>query len=115
MERREEIAEASFAAVRERRRLGIAMAAIIRITETTTNNSIREKPVCLGRIAVNSSKLRAHDADSASSRSVNIKYIVHILRAERGVFFFPQGCTRFFRPRLHGAMFLVGLQACSGA
>src|SRR6202040_4101731 len=56
MERTEATAEASFAAERERRRLGMAMAATIRITDTTTNNSIREKPICFERIVMNSSK-----------------------------------------------------------
>src|SRR6516165_4975778 len=37
-------ADAWFAAMRERRRLGIAMAAIIRIIATTISNSISEKP-----------------------------------------------------------------------
>src|SRR6516165_4611546 len=37
-------ADAWLAAMRERRRLGIAMAAIIRIIATTISNSISEKP-----------------------------------------------------------------------
>jgi hypothetical protein len=56
MERTEATAEASFAAERERRRLGMAMAATIRITETTTNNSIREKPFASSASRMNSSK-----------------------------------------------------------
>jgi hypothetical protein len=51
--------------MRERKRLGIAMAATIRIIETTTNNSIKEKPVCFERIAVNSSNVKNY-ADKAS-------------------------------------------------
>ena len=34
----------SFAAIRERRKLGTAIAAIIRMIATTINNSMREKP-----------------------------------------------------------------------
>src|ERR1700693_487332 len=44
MVRREPTAEASFAAIRDRRRFGMAMAAMIRMIATTISNSIREKP-----------------------------------------------------------------------
>jgi hypothetical protein len=44
--RREPTAEASFAAIRDRRRFGIAMAAMIRMIATTISNSIRENPFC---------------------------------------------------------------------
>jgi fructose-specific phosphotransferase system IIC component len=40
-------AEASFAAMRERIRFGIAMAAMIKMIATTISNSISEKPACL--------------------------------------------------------------------
>jgi len=46
MVRSEPTAEASFAAIRDRRRFGIAMAAMIRMIATTISNSIREKPFC---------------------------------------------------------------------
>src|SRR5882762_11650957 len=46
MVRREPTAEASFAAMRDRSRFGIAMAAMIRMIATTISNSIREKPFC---------------------------------------------------------------------
>jgi hypothetical protein len=46
MVRSEPTAEASFAAIRDRRRFGIAMAAMIKIIATTISNSIREKPFC---------------------------------------------------------------------
>jgi hypothetical protein len=39
--------EASFAAILERMKFGIAIAAMIKIIATTINNSIREKPFCL--------------------------------------------------------------------
>jgi hypothetical protein len=39
-------ADDSFAAMRARSKLGIAIAAMIRIMATTINNSIREKPFC---------------------------------------------------------------------
>src|SRR5580704_5041885 len=39
-------ADASLAAIRERSRFGIAIAAIIRMIATTINNSINEKPFC---------------------------------------------------------------------
>src|SRR5580658_6590804 len=48
----EPTAEASLAAIRDRRRFGIAIAAMIRMMATTINNSMREKPFCRVRIAV---------------------------------------------------------------
>ena len=42
----EPTADASLAAIRERSKLGIAMAAMIKIIATTINSSIREKPFC---------------------------------------------------------------------
>jgi hypothetical protein len=42
----EPTAEASLAAIRDRRRFGIAMAAMMRIIATTISNSISEKPFC---------------------------------------------------------------------
>jgi hypothetical protein len=39
-------AEDSFAAIRARIKLGMAMAAIIRIMATTISNSMSEKPLC---------------------------------------------------------------------
>jgi hypothetical protein len=48
----EPTAEASLAAIRDRRRFGIAIAAMIRMIATTINNSMREKPFCLVRITV---------------------------------------------------------------
>jgi hypothetical protein len=46
MVRREPTAEASFAAIRDRSKFGIAMAAMIKMIATTISNSIREKPFC---------------------------------------------------------------------
>jgi hypothetical protein len=43
----EATADASLAAIFERNRFGIAMAAMIKMTATTINNSINEKPFCL--------------------------------------------------------------------
>jgi hypothetical protein len=40
-------ADASFAAILERSRLGMAIAAMIKMIATTINSSIREKPFCL--------------------------------------------------------------------
>src|SRR5579862_4048912 len=42
---RDPTAEASFAAIRARNRLGIAMAAMIRIIATTISNSMSENPL----------------------------------------------------------------------
>src|SRR5215469_3907705 len=47
MVRSEDTAEDSFAAIFARSKLGMAMAAMIRIIATTISNSIREKPRCL--------------------------------------------------------------------
>src|SRR5258707_222599 len=44
--RNEATAEVSFAAMRERRRLGIAIAATTRMMATTISSSMREKPLC---------------------------------------------------------------------
>src|SRR5271168_1759826 len=51
MVRIEPTAEASFADMRERRRFGMAIAAMMRIIATTISNSMREKPFCRVRIA----------------------------------------------------------------
>jgi hypothetical protein len=50
MVRSEATAEASLAAIFERIKFGIAIAAMIKMIATTINNSIREKPFCLVRI-----------------------------------------------------------------
>src|SRR3954462_5261277 len=47
MVRIEPTADASFAAIRERRRFGMAIAAMIRMIATTINSSISENPFCL--------------------------------------------------------------------
>jgi hypothetical protein len=44
MERKEPTADASLAAIRERSRFGIAIAAMIRMMATTIRSSINEKP-----------------------------------------------------------------------
>jgi hypothetical protein len=46
MVRSEPTAEASFAAMRERSKFGIAIAAMIKMIATTIKSSIREKPFC---------------------------------------------------------------------
>src|SRR5690242_2801048 len=53
MVRTEPTAEASFAAMRERSKLGMAIAAMINMIATTISNSINEKPFCL-RICLSS-------------------------------------------------------------
>src|SRR5882762_7712033 len=119
MERREATAEASFAAMRERRRLGMAMAATIRMTETTTNNSIREKPVCFERIAMNSLRkcvqttLRLPGCLEAEKPHAHVHEIVHVFRKMR-LFLLPQACA-ITSPALPGATFLSGLPARRGA
>ena len=50
MVRMEPTADASLAAIFERNRFGIAIAAIIRMIATTIKSSISEKPFCLFRI-----------------------------------------------------------------
>src|ERR1700746_130811 len=50
MERSEPTAEASLAAIFERSKFGIAMAAIIKMIATTIKSSMSEKPFCLVRI-----------------------------------------------------------------
>ena len=52
MVRMEEIADASFALIFERKRFGIATAAMTKIMVTTISNSISEKPFCLRLILV---------------------------------------------------------------
>src|SRR4029079_4443370 len=46
MLRIEPTADASFAAIRERSKFGIAIAAMIKMIATTMSSSIREKPFC---------------------------------------------------------------------
>src|SRR5258708_36259713 len=46
------ISEASLAAIFERIKLGIAIAAMIKIIATTMSNSISEKPFCLLRMCI---------------------------------------------------------------
>jgi hypothetical protein len=41
----EPTADASFAAIRDRSKLGIAIAAMIKMIATTISNSIKEKPL----------------------------------------------------------------------
>jgi hypothetical protein len=50
MVRSEPTAEASLAAIFDRKRLGMAMAAIIKIIATTIKSSMSEKPFCLFRM-----------------------------------------------------------------
>jgi hypothetical protein len=45
--RKEATADASFAAIFERSRLGMAIAAMIKMIATTISNSMSEKPFCL--------------------------------------------------------------------
>src|SRR4029077_961633 len=52
MVRIEATAEASLAAIFERIKLGIAMAAMIKMIATTISNSISEKPFCLLRMCI---------------------------------------------------------------
>src|SRR6202030_305633 len=54
MVRIEATAEASLAAIFERIKLGIAIAAMIKIIATTMSNSISEKPFCLLRMCIES-------------------------------------------------------------
>src|SRR5215472_15261849 len=53
--RSEATAEASLAAIFERIRFGMAMAAMIKMIATTISNSISEKPFCLERMRLISS------------------------------------------------------------
>src|ERR1700722_16958116 len=48
--RKEALEDASLAAIFERSKFGIAMAAMIKMIATTISNSISEKPFCLLRI-----------------------------------------------------------------
>jgi hypothetical protein len=50
--RMDEIAEASFALIRERMRFGMATAAMIKIMATTISNSMSENPFCFRPIAI---------------------------------------------------------------
>lgn len=74
MVRTEATAEDSFAAMRARKKFGIAIAAIIRMIATTINNSIKEKPIFVFRdIPMLPSK-----AESAFHVS-NVQFKGHIL------------------------------------
>src|ERR1700677_1924565 len=52
MERSEAAADESLAAIRARIKLGIAIAAMIRMIATTISSSISEKPFCCFRISI---------------------------------------------------------------
>src|SRR5258708_1169093 len=54
MVRTEATAEASLAAILDRIKLGIAIAAMIKIIATTMSNSMSEKPFCLLRMCIES-------------------------------------------------------------
>ena len=54
MVRIEPTADASLAAIFERSRFGMAIAAMIKMIATTISNSISEKPFCLFRISFRS-------------------------------------------------------------
>src|SRR5437879_10980526 len=77
--------EAWLAAIFARNRLGMAMAAIIRIIATTINSSINEKPFCL---------LRIEFVSSGGTRILGCLAFMHTLgarqppcRAENGYLF----------------------------
>jgi len=50
--RKEATADASLAAILERIKFGIAMAAMIKMIATTISNSINENPFCLIRMQI---------------------------------------------------------------
>ncbi len=64
MVRMEEIADTSFAVIFERKRFGIATAAMTKIMVTTISNSISENPFCLRIILV--SPGQKHQAGTGS-------------------------------------------------
>src|SRR5690348_16775045 len=69
MVRMDETAEASLAEILARSRLGIAMAAMIRMMATTINNSMREKPLaCLERFIRNPCLLLKFSASGPKPR-----------------------------------------------
>src|SRR6267154_2032269 len=84
MTRREATAEASLARMRDLRKLGTAIAAIIRITATTRSNSIRENPLCLRiRHLMNTIPWEAQpgtrDRANTESPGGTVSFIRHIL------------------------------------
>src|SRR5579862_7050031 len=105
MERSEPTAEASFAAMRERSRFGIAMAAMIRMIATTISNSISEKPFCflmvpffpfwyLRKSSVNHVPMSWHFADQRGQTATQVRaffqaeqFAVRVRRTRRGIFF----------------------------
>src|SRR5437899_1435119 len=72
--RNEATAEASLAAIFERSRFGMAIAAIIRMIATTIKSSIREKPFCLFRM-LSPSKDRGRIKET-SSRTLVVRATV---------------------------------------
>src|SRR6266550_4110681 len=73
--RREATAEASLARRRDLRKLGTAIAAMIRITATTSSNSIKEKP--------SSEDESSHAGDSIANRWAR----------DRNIFVAPPGAS----------------------
>src|SRR5579864_1617006 len=70
---RDSTAEASWAAIRACIRLGMAIAAMMRIIATTISNSIRENPFCvfflrvIGRVLVSRTRMRWETCRETSS------------------------------------------------
>src|ERR1019366_4849603 len=82
-------ADASLAAILERSKFGIAIAAMIRMIATTINNSINEKPFCLFRILfaplgiIGDSSIP--NRRMGNNRSLNVQCTCQ-LQAERSLF-----------------------------
>src|SRR6185503_9245832 len=94
MVRSEDWAEPSFAARREARRLGIAMAAMMPIIATTMSNSISEKPfwflfvisfICSLRDKLVLGSLRRHRLGLKNNRSARLVALGYLNPCARGV------------------------------
>src|ERR1700681_3321056 len=100
--RSEATADASLAAILERIRFGIAIAAMIRIIATTINNSINEKPCCFFILSSNLN----HNVGRRIRGNRLAKYIERVIRSDampNSLIFIHSACfdqSRSFRIRL---------------
>src|SRR4029077_5102010 len=95
MDRRAATAEASLAAMRARKRLGMAIAAITRITATTINSSIREKPICFVRICCGPPRLCANCRQHCSFQLAGMLEAPHAGQFRYSICFRRQGAGFF--------------------
>src|SRR4029077_8913823 len=97
MVRTDATADDSLAAMRARRRFGIAIAAMIRMIATTINNSISEKPFCFFIFSLGCFQPAIDFLAQLSAGFFN-----PTVRMQQATFRAQQGATRNCNPSLGG-------------